>query len=209
MLKSEHVLLMLSIIASVSATGNDTIEYAGAFLKRIGYINTTDNAVTDIESALMTLQETYNLPVSESLYNETKLLLNSPRCSVGENNFMIHSKWNKTKLLWYFPQAQQAHRDTVKMAFDRWKELSNLKFENVRNPSRQKPDITITVIRRNHDFRANCQGTSKCPHNFDGPGKVLAHAFFSNENNKCIEMHLDAEEKWYLGNSTSPDGQTS
>ncbi|CAG9814624.1 unnamed protein product [Phaedon cochleariae] len=101
------------------------------------------------------------------------------------------------------------HRDTAKMAFDRWEELSNLKFENVRNPSRQKPDITLTVIRKNHNFRANCQGTSKCPHNFDGPGKVLAHAFFPNENNKCIEIHLDAEEKWYLGNSTSPDGQTS
>ncbi|CAG9815517.1 unnamed protein product [Phaedon cochleariae] len=101
------------------------------------------------------------------------------------------------------------HRDTAKMAFDRWEELSNLKFENVRNPSRQKPDITLTVIRKNHNFRANCQGTSKCPHNFDGPGKVSAHAFSPNENNKCIEIHLDAEEKWYLGNSTSPDGQTS
>ncbi|CAG9818941.1 unnamed protein product [Phaedon cochleariae] len=95
------------------------------------------------------------------------------------------------------------------MAFDRWEEISNLKFENVQNPYRKKPDITITVIRKNHNFRADCQGTSKCPHNFDGPGKVLAHAYFPNENNKCVEIHLDAEEKWYLGNSTSPDGQTN
>ncbi|CAG9818970.1 unnamed protein product [Phaedon cochleariae] len=105
--------------------------------------------------------------------------------------------------------TKKVHRDTAKMAFDRWEELSNLKFENVRNPSRQKPDITITVIRKNHNFRADCQGTSKCPHNFDGPGKVLAHAYFPNENNKCVEIHLDAEEKWYLGNSTSPDDQTN
>ncbi|CAG9818897.1 unnamed protein product [Phaedon cochleariae] len=95
------------------------------------------------------------------------------------------------------------------MAFDRWEEISNLKFENVQNPYRKKPDITITVIRKNHNFRADCQGTSKCPHNFDGPGKVLAHAYFPNENSKCVEIHLDAEEKWYLGNSTSPDGQTN
>ncbi|CAG9822057.1 unnamed protein product [Phaedon cochleariae] len=150
-MKSKHVLL-LSIIASVSATKNDTIKYAASFLKRLGYINTTDNAVTNIESALITFQEMYNLPVSGTLNNKTKFLLNSPRCSVGENNFMIHSKWNKTKIRWYFPQTQQAHRDTVKMAFDRWEEISNLKFENVQNPHRKKPDITIAVIRKESQF---------------------------------------------------------
>ncbi|CAG9823947.1 unnamed protein product [Phaedon cochleariae] len=129
-MKSKHVLL-LSIIASVSATGNDTIEYASSFLGRFDNINTTENAVTDIESALITFQEMQSLPVSGTVNEETELLVNSPRCSVGGSNFMIHSKWNETKLRWYFPQARQAHRDTVKMAFDRWEEISNLKFEIV------------------------------------------------------------------------------
>ncbi|XP_072375202.1 matrilysin-like [Diabrotica undecimpunctata] len=93
-------------------------------------------------------------------------------------------------------------------AFARWEKISNLKFTRVIIPS-SKPDITITVVSNNHNFRASCQGTSKCSFNFDGPGKVLAHAYYPSANGECTEIHLDANERWYVGNDRAPHGEVN
>ncbi|XP_072400455.1 matrilysin-like [Diabrotica undecimpunctata] len=160
--------------------------------------------------ALVEFQERYNLPVTGTLNNDTMNMVNKPRCSVGDNNYAIHSKWNKTILRWYFPQAI-SNPDYINLAaeaFARWEKISNLKFTRVIIPS-SKPDITITVVSNNHNFRASCQGTSKCSFNFDGPGKALAHAYYPSANGKCTEIHLDANERWYVGNGRAPDGEVN
>ncbi|XP_072375591.1 interstitial collagenase-like [Diabrotica undecimpunctata] len=202
-----HVLLLLSVTVCAE---NSTLKYATSFLKRFGYLNASSNAISSIDMILVEFQEKYNLPVTGTLNNDTmNMMRNKPRCSVAANNYVIHSKWNKTKLRWYFPQAisNPNYINLASEAFDRWENISNLKFEQIIIPS-PKPDITITVVPNNHDFRASCQGNSKCPFNFDGPGKVLAHAYYPGAN-ECIEIHLDATERWYVGNGRSPDGETN
>ncbi|XP_072400452.1 matrilysin-like [Diabrotica undecimpunctata] len=168
---------------------------------RFGYLNASSNAISSVDVALVEFQERYNLPVTGTLNNDTMNLMNKPRCSVGDNNYAIHSKWNKTKLSWYFPQAisNPSYINLAAEAFARWEKISNLKFKRVIIPS-SKPDITITVVPNNHNFRASCQGTSKCSFTFDGPGKVLAHAYYPSANGECTEIHLDANERWYVGN---------
>uniref|UniRef100_A0A6P7FCS0 Matrilysin-like n=1 Tax=Diabrotica virgifera virgifera TaxID=50390 RepID=A0A6P7FCS0_DIAVI len=266
MLVCLHVLLLLSV--SVCAE-NSTLESASSFLKRFGYLNTSSNAISSIDMVLVEFQERYNLPVTGKLNNDTmNMIMNKPRCSVGDNNYAIHSKWNKTTLSWYFPQAvsNPVYIHLAEDAFVRWEKISNLKFKRVIIPSSKpdititvvpnyihraedafvrrgkisnlkfkrviipsskpdititvvpnnhnfripssKPDITITVVSNNHSFRASCQGTSKCPFNFDGPGKVLAHAYYPGVND-CIEIHLDANERWYAGNGRAPDGEAN
>ncbi|XP_072395188.1 hatching enzyme-like [Diabrotica undecimpunctata] len=151
-----------------------------------------------------------NVPVTGTLNNDTMNMMNKPRCSVGDNNYAIHSKWNKTILRWYFPQAI-SNPDYINLAaeaFARWEKISNLKFKHVIIPS-PKPDITITVVPNTHNFRASFQGTAKCSFNFDGPGKVLAHAYYPSANGECTEIHLDANERWYVGNGRAPDGEAN
>ncbi|XP_072392285.1 matrix metalloproteinase-2-like [Diabrotica undecimpunctata] len=161
--------------------------------------------------ALVAFQEKYNLPVTGTLNNDTiNMMMNKPRCSVGDNNYAIRSKWNKTTLRWYFPQAI-SNPDYINLAaeaFARWETISNLKFQQVIIPS-PRPDITITVVPDTHNFRASCQGTSKCSFNFDGPGKVLAHAYFPSAHGECTEIHLDVSERWYVGNGSAPNGEVN
>ncbi|XP_072400477.1 matrilysin-like [Diabrotica undecimpunctata] len=207
MLVCLHVLVLLSVTVCAE---NSTLEYASSFLMRFGYLNASSNAISSVDVALVEFQERYNLPVTGTLNNDTMNLMNKPRCSVGDNNYAIHSKWNKTKLSWYFPQAisNPSYINLAAEAFARWEKISNLKFKRVIIPS-SKPDITITVVPNNHNFRANCQGTSKCSFNFDGPGKVLAHAYYPSANGECTEIHLDANERWYVGNGRAPDGEVN
>ncbi|XP_072400550.1 matrix metalloproteinase-24-like [Diabrotica undecimpunctata] len=161
--------------------------------------------------ALVECQERYNLPVTGILNNDTmNMMMNEPLYSVGDNNCAIHSKWNKTNLRWYFPKAI-SNPDYINLAaetFARWEKISNLKFKQVIIPS-PKPDITITVVPDNPNFRASCQGNSKCSFNFDGPGKILAHAYYPSANGECTEIHLDANEPWYVGNGRAPDGKAN
>lgn len=46
----------------------------------------------------MAFQEKYNLNVNRKLNDETLELIIRPGCLVGENNFWLASKWNKTQL---------------------------------------------------------------------------------------------------------------
>lgn len=207
MLRS-FMIISLLVGAIKAAKVSDEFE-AQDFLIRYGYIS--NNSVTDFESALIGFQERYNLLVDGQLNKETLELMNRPRCAEGEEGFTVRSKWNKTELRWYFPQALRYDKvhDIAKKAFSFWENNSNLKFVDITRPKPTKPDITISVQRMEHWFRANCQGREKCPFKFDGRGTVLAHAYHPQDN-LCREIHIDEDESWYYGiDGNAPNGQSS
>jgi hypothetical protein len=76
-----------------------------SYLEQFGYLITNSSSLTEINEALISFQEYYNLPVDGTLNQETLDLIKQPRCG-NKNNpiaYRIHtSKWSKTNLKWYF-----------------------------------------------------------------------------------------------------------
>ncbi|XP_056645822.1 matrix metalloproteinase-2-like [Diorhabda sublineata] len=112
----------------------------------------------------------------------------------GEHWYHVRTKWKKTTLKWYFPQATPPYVAAAEKAFDIWQQNSKFTFKRVLIPV-PSPDLTITIVNEKHQFRANCQGNEYCAFNFDGPGKVLAHAYFPSGDG-CIEIRFDRNERW-------------
>lgn len=200
-------LLLFAVLLQLSNAKISTEDEAKEYFTRYGYINA--NTQSDFETTLINFQERYNLPVDGLLNTQTLELMNHPRCDLGENSFTSTTKWNKTHLYWYFPQAATHHLKVATKAFEMWEEKSNFRFTNTRLPSKFKPDITILVTKWSHNYRFNCQGGQKCPFYFDGVGGILAHAFFPLDE-RCREIHFDDNENWYYGVEGQPGkGQIS
>ncbi|XP_072387369.1 matrix metalloproteinase-18-like [Diabrotica undecimpunctata] len=200
-------LLLLCFIVTTAESFSESD--AKSFLLRYGY--TDKNSQVDFRTTLINFQEEYNLLVDGKLNEETKSLMQKPRCQTGENLFSsTQRKWNKTNLTWYFPQGRLKPEliTLTERAFNMWQDVSNLHFTRVliADPA---PDITITVVPKSHTYRAICMGREKCPHNFDGPGYVLAHANFPTGTDSCIEIHLDIEENWGYDLNVTDDSQTN
>nr|CAI5839619.1 unnamed protein product [Callosobruchus analis] len=160
------------------------------------------------ESALQDFQEKYNLPVSGEPDNAMIQLMKRPRCTLSENSYTVASKWSKTKLRWYFPQAQDHTQKVMEAAFRMWENVAGLTFEHVKKPS-PIPDITITLGDKKREYRYNCQGDYPCPSVFDGPGGVFAHATYPT-GNTCVEIHADRRESWDFSlNGSISKGQVS
>lgn len=197
-------LLFFYLIFHVSA--EDNID-AGAYLRRYGYINNTDESITDIKHALSVLQEVGNVRVDGTLNDETIALMEKPRCGVPDEPaaFKVTTyKWNKTTIKWYFSRASQIDIYIAERAFLIWSRETNLQFMY----SIQDPDILIMYGQRNHSFHKRCvNGT--CPFLFDGRGGELGHAYHPNKENTCVEIHLQSNEKWYHGVGALPKGEYS
>jgi hypothetical protein len=72
-----------------------------------------------------------------------------------------------------------------------WQEKCNLIFEY----NTVKPDVSIVFSSGRITHRNNyryMKGQYSC--DFDGNGKVLEHAFFPADTNKCREIYLDSSE---------------
>ncbi len=72
--------------------------------------------------------------------------------------------------------------DTLTRAFDMWSAASGIEFVHVES---KNPKINIKFVERDHGDADP----------FDGPGKVLAHAYFPRFGG---HMHVDDQENWTL-----------
>lgn len=81
-------------------------------------------------------------------------------------------------------------RFVISKALQVWSKHSRLEFTEVDS---DQADILIYFHRGSHG--------DNFP--FDGPGKVLAHAFFPTGTRTSVEVHFDADEKW----TTSTDSE--
>lgn len=230
-----YIVLLLAITANSSPIFNlksqnksDVLKY----LKQFGYYsvaapsanessaflieNNENDALVD---ALTLFQEYNNLSsIDGTLNNETLKLLSTPRCGLPDAPYQIskfvvyQTKWNKTNLTWYFSLGNSTTRGIAKAAFDIWELDSNLKFSH----TYRNADIMISFSENHHRYSRWCQGggggttNNNCGSSFDGLGGVLAHAFSPTMDGKCVEIHLDKSENWYMGmNMPPPDGKSS
>ncbi|XP_053556496.1 stromelysin-3 [Bombina bombina] len=138
-------------------------------------------------------------------------LWNPPRCGVpdipapkdslnGRNRnkrFVLSGgRWDKTNLTYRiirFPwQLNKAKvQQTLAEAFRVWSEVTPLVFTEVYEG---RADITIDFTRYWHG--------DNLP--FDGPGGILAHAFFPKTHREG-DVHFDYDEAWTIGNNLGTD----
>lgn len=170
-----------------------------------------------------TLSKDYHLKTIQGSKNDTEFW-NRPRCGVpdfptltqvGLSYYNLKKKkkgdlsqqqrkkrfalfggrWEKTDLTYKilrFPwqMSEDKVRRVLLEAFGVWSEVTPLTFREVND----KADIII-------DFNRYWHGDS-LP--FDGPGGILAHAFFPRTHREG-EVHFDYDEHWTLGNDVGTD----
>src|SRR5438128_68724 len=83
-----------------------------------------------------------------------------------------------------YPRIPDILREELTRALKLWSDVSQLTFTETR-----KSDADIIV-----SFRSGPHGDD---YPFDGPGNILAHAFFPVRGSKIAgDAHFDADEKW-------------
>jgi len=191
-----EVIIALTVVCQAAIAAPVDVEaQAIEYLSQFGYIKTaTNNVVSDstsLRDALKKFQEFGGIKQTGILDRETRALMRTPRCGVEDTlaRFVEQgSKW-KDKNLTYriskYPTSNRLNRESVnaevKEAFNKWAEVSGLRFEEV--ISNQAVDIDISFERFEHG-----DGNP-----FDGPRGVLAHAFFPVYGG---DVHMDDSEDW-------------
>lgn len=191
------LLLILQYFAIIQSSGDD--EFVVNYLKQFGYLN--DNVAlhsdnnTIFKTAIETFQEFYDLDIDGTINDATLNFMKKARCGLSDNTDNINSfyqKWNKTHIKWNYFLGNETLRNIAEQAFQIWSNVSGLTFEF----SKQNPDIIISHQRIAH---YDIKSRHNCPFPFDGPGLVLAHANYPHFN-KIVEIHIDADEDWTVGN---------
>lgn len=137
------------------------------------------------------------LRVDLSLHSRTKKRKDGlSRLQRKKRYALFGGRWDKTDLTYRivrFPwQMNEARvREVLQQAFRVWASETPLTFTEVRT---EKADIVI-------DFNRYWHGDS-LP--FDGPGGILAHAFFPRTH-RAGEVHFDYDEHWTVGNGVGTD----
>ncbi|XP_071945161.1 matrix metalloproteinase-18-like [Antedon mediterranea] len=188
-------------IATHDGTGeNPNIEY----LKQFGwYSGGTDDIDDDVELSLKIeeFQEFAGLKVTGKFDEPTISKMQAPRCGIPDEisgneahstrrrrNAFQGSAWEKRNLKYYIGNRTtdlkpSEIQDGIEYAVKLWSDNSGLTFTQV-------DDAAVSDVR--FDFVNKIHGDQK---EFDGPGKVLAHAFFPNEERRG-QVHFDEAETW-------------
>ncbi|KAG8184677.1 hypothetical protein JTE90_013070 [Oedothorax gibbosus] len=186
-----------------------------SFMKRFGYLGKSSGdadslyTVEGFRTAVMTMQRFGGLPETGELDDATLNLTRAPRCGLpdvsGESGkrrskrYTIGSEaWRKRAVSYvlgnWAPEMDPAViRDKLAKAFDLWSQVTPLKFVP---SSSSSADIVVAFGRGPHGDG----------YPFDGPGSVLAHAFFPYEHGQYGgDIHFDDDENWIDGAATNKD----
>src|SRR5580765_5496731 len=200
---------VVSILLSVAAVTfsvplNADNEEAFLFLREYGFLDdiegslSTDNA-TVLSRALSLFQEYYKLSGNGVL---TLRLMRKGRCGVRDipNQAISGRKWPRTHLTWNFQLANKHLLQIAETAFALWTANSSLTFER----NTLHPDILISYRDGAHTF-ADQKNGEICPEQFDGAGRVLAHAYFpTGSSNYVSEVHINHAEPWHIYLNKNP-----
>uniref|UniRef100_A0A8C3VL25 interstitial collagenase n=1 Tax=Catagonus wagneri TaxID=51154 RepID=A0A8C3VL25_9CETA len=198
--------LLLMLLWSVGSHGfpvtserqDQDMEMVQKYLKKYYNLNIGTSVLekqrssAEVVEKLKQMQKFFGLKVTGKADPETKALMRQPRCGVSDISprFELtpgNPRWERTHLTYkienYTPDLSRADVDkATEKAFQLWSRVSPLTFTKV---FQGQADIMISFVWRNHGDNSP----------FDGPGRVLAHAF---QPGRGIggDVHFDEEERW-------------
>jgi len=178
------VLVLFSFVVAVSCS----FDYE-KYLTHFGYHNPHSFSENNITDSLLLFQKTFGLNQTGILDEATSKLMHTPRCGVRDSGRVKYydTAWNKKALSYYYynyspdlPRDEQ--RSTIAAGLKMWADVTPLTFTE-----RNGGDINIAFGNYRHrDSRGMCRDP------FDGPSRVLAHAYFP----PIGRIHFDEDETW-------------
>ncbi|XP_031623107.1 matrix metalloproteinase-2-like [Contarinia nasturtii] len=196
------------------------------FMQKFGYLNSSARSSSiggstidtlyhedAIVAGIKNMQKFGSLNETGVLDEPTIKLLTSPRCGVADitkhSSVLNHSRakrfilgsrgWMKRRLTYYIQNwspkvGEDKVAEGMKKAFKLWSKYSNLQFVRV---FESNADIIVSFGSRYHGDI----------YPFDGPGSVLAHAFFPYSLGSLGgDIHFDNDENWKENASNLNDG---
>jgi hypothetical protein len=153
--------------------------------------------------ALMQYQSFHGIPVTGKVDDATRSMMSQPRCgfpdlvpppSAGVEPFTLQgSRWNRTALTYAFQNfssdlTNAQTRTAIEQALALWSAVTPLTFAEVAIGASPQADFIIRFVSGDHSDG----------HPFDGPGQVLAHAFFPPPGGGAFagDAHFDEAETW-------------
>uniref|UniRef100_A0A1Y1L9K3 Peptidase metallopeptidase domain-containing protein n=1 Tax=Photinus pyralis TaxID=7054 RepID=A0A1Y1L9K3_PHOPY len=202
-----HPVPSVSPIASTLPT-SETFD----FMKRYGYLDDTPNSEAlytedAIRDVIKTMQKFGGIPQTGVVDNATLALMKARRCGVPDiirnsrsKRYVLGSKgWKKRHITYYLynwtPKlGEEVIAQNIQQALDTWGKYGRLTFNRVYDFN---ADIIVMFARGPHGDNFA----------FDGPGEVLAHAFFPSDfHGRGGDIHFDEEEEWSIHTKESTQG---
>ncbi|XP_050305014.1 matrix metalloproteinase-14-like isoform X2 [Anthonomus grandis grandis] len=179
-----------------------------SFMKKYGYLiddNGQSEAIyseENLSGIIKDLQRFGGINQTGVFDNDTVKLMSSRRCGLPDilpkdkeirrrKRFTVAQGWDKRHLTYYISNwspklSEEIVARNIQKALDIWAGYGRLRF--TRSPT---PDADIIVA-----FGSGYHGDS---YPFDGPGLVLAHAFFPGDTQtagSAGDIHFDNDEPW-------------
>ncbi|XP_063226016.1 matrix metalloproteinase-2-like [Bacillus rossius redtenbacheri] len=187
-----------------------------AFMKQFGYLAAgapdTEALYSEqaMQDAVRTMQRFGGLQETGKLDTDTLKLISAQRCGVPDvarsadrprqKRYIVGSQgWRKRNVTYFVANwspkiGEDAVVSELQRAFTAWSGYARLKFQQVTTPD---ADIIIA-------FGIGPHGDGYA---FDGPGSILAHAFYPYEMGQYGgDMHFDEDEEWRIRPSESEEG---
>ena len=214
---TQHRKAMLSETPKVASAESSALcdQKCQSYLIKYGYLSIehpqsiTNSNINSNINGLKNLQKEAGLEETGFLNDETTKLFKTPRCGVigsspphkRQKRFATVQGWstvknekNETVVSWSIDLSNankintNLSSDTIKSIFanalNKWSTTSLLHFKESRS---NMTNISIKFAAKNHGD----------PFPFDGPGNVLAHAYYPGTSLQG-QVHLDLDETWSL-----------
>ncbi|KAK3724984.1 hypothetical protein QZH41_017453, partial [Actinostola sp. cb2023] len=168
------------------------------YLNQYHYISPSRSGNHDVRTAIENFQRFAGLLVTGEIDRATVRQMKKPRCGMPDvdddglrvRRYKLGSKWSKMHLTYFVEYGQDLPHSVQDRIFAKalkyWADVSGLSFSRTLIVS--SADLKISFGSKSHG------GSSErpCAYAFDGPGKVLAHAFFPSNG----RAHFDEDERF-------------
>ncbi|XP_046638639.1 uncharacterized protein LOC124316736 [Daphnia pulicaria] len=212
--KQTTFLILLSVVVNqLDASLVSPETEAKSYLASFGYLhpkykNSTNSFISGdtFRKSVRDFQSFAGLDVTGILDEETLTWMRKPRCGLPDRiipddsstrrkrnlNIKGGNRWTKNELTYgirrYTPDLEKSVVDReIAKAFRLWEEVTPLSFTFL---ERGSVDIEIS-------FEKDAHSDSIKDKKFDGPGGILAHAFFPESG----DTHFDEAETWTISNN--------